>query len=131
MNIHKLTKDSLLTSLSEESENEINQLNDSLRLLSKWRNWLITNTYIEQCGVEIFQGPFKDMKFLNESSEGCHMAKLFGTYEQPIHKYIEKIISTKYEAIFNIGSGEGYYSVGLATRMQSTKILSFDIKVVA
>tara|TARA_B100000945_G_C20374899_1_gene594052 strand:- start:565 stop:1371 length:807 start_codon:yes stop_codon:yes gene_type:complete len=131
MSIHKSIKLSLVNSLSEDSQNEINQLNDSLRLLCKWRSLLITNTYLQNCGVVIFQGPFKDMKFLNQSSEGCHMAKLFGTYEQPLHKYIEEIISTKYETIFNVGSAEGYYSVGLATRMQTTKILSFDINTAA
>jgi len=131
MSLQKSIKLSLVNYLSEDSKNEINQLNDSLRLLCKWRSLLITNTYIQKCGVGIFQGPFKDMQFLNQSSEGCHMAKLFGTYEQPLHKYIEEIISTKYETIFNIGSAEGYYSVGLATRMQTTKILSFDLNVAA
>ncbi len=127
MNVHQLVKNSLIKSLSKESFNDLNDLNDSLRLLSKWRSLLITNTYIENEGLKVFQGPFKGMTFLRESSEGCHVAKLLGTYEQPLHDYLEKIISSDYKLIINIGSAEGYYSVGLAMRSKASKILSFDI----
>jgi len=127
MNLNQKVKETLLTSLKKESVNEIDHLNDSLRLLSKWRSILIANTYIENEGVKIFQGPFKGMNFLRESSEGCHVAKLLGTYEQPLHKYLEKIISFDYKLIFNVGSAEGYYSVGLAMRSNESKILSFDL----
>ena len=127
MNIHQKVKDTLIKSLQKESLNEINHLNDSLRLLSKWRSVLITNTFIENEGLQVLQGPFKGMKFLRQSSEGCHVAKLLGTYEQPLHAYLEQIISFNYKLIINIGSAEGYYSVGLAMRSKLSKILSFDI----
>ena len=127
MNLNQKIKNTLLTSLSKESSNEIIHLNNALRLLSKWRSILITNTYIKNEGLKVFQGPFKGMKFLKESSEGCHVAKLLGTYEQPLHNYLEKIISFDYKLIINIGSAEGYYSVGLAMRSKASRILSFDI----
>ena len=72
------------------------------------------------------EGPFKGMKFLREPTEGCNAAKLLGTYEQPLHTYLDKIISNNYNLIINVGSAEGYYSVGLAMRCKLAKILSFD-----
>ena len=63
MSFHNNIKLSILNSLAEEKENEINQLNESLRLLCKWRSLLITNTYMQRHGVAVFQGPFKDMLF--------------------------------------------------------------------
>ncbi len=127
-NLHQTVKDNLLKSLSTETWNDdVNHLNIALRYLSKWRSSLLTNTYIQHEGLKVFQGPFKGMKFLEKCSEGCHLAKLLGTYEQPLHIYLEKIISSNYELIFNIGSAEGYYSVGLAIRSKKSKILSFDI----
>ena len=127
MNLNQKIKETLLKSLAKESINEINDLNNALRLLSKWRSILITNTYIENEGLKVFQGPFKGMKFLRQSSEGCHVAKLLGTYEQPLHKYLEKIISINYKLIINVGSAEGYYAVGFAMRSKGSKVLSFDI----
>ncbi len=127
MNLHQSIKSLLIDGLSQKPSDEINQLNNALRLLSKWRSLLITNTFIKNHGLKILQGPFKDIEFLDKSSEGCHMAKLLGTYEQPLHRYIEDIIASNYQTIFNIGSAEGYYSVGLAKRLPKVNILSFDI----
>lgn len=127
MNLNQKVKEILLTSLAKEESSDIIHLNNALRLLSKWRSILITNTYIENEGLKIFQGPFKGMNFLRQSSEGCHVAKLLGTYEQPIHNYIEKIVAFNYNLIINVGSAEGYYSVGLAMRSKQSTILSFDI----
>tara|TARA_B100001250_G_scaffold300316_1_gene262008 strand:- start:587 stop:1396 length:810 start_codon:yes stop_codon:yes gene_type:complete len=127
MNLNQKVKDILLKSLSKESFNEVDHLNNSLRLLSKWRSILITNTYIENEGLKVFQGPFKGMNFLRQSSEGCHVAKLLGTYEQPLHNYLEEIIAFDYNLIINIGSAEGYYSVGLAMRSKVSRVISFDI----
>ena len=104
MNLNQKVKDILLKSLSKESFNEVDHLNNSLRLLSKWRSILITNTYIENEGLKVFQGPFKGMNLLRQSSEGCYSPKLLGTYEQPLHNYLEKIISFNYKLIINIGS---------------------------
>ena len=61
------------------------KLNQALRLLAKWRSVLIQNTLIEQEGTIVQRGPFAGMDFLAESAEGCHVAKLIGTYEQPLH----------------------------------------------
>ncbi len=120
--VHGLLKSNLL----DLPEIDISNLNDGLRLLAKWRSILIQNTLIEKEGTEIVRGPFKGMKFLAESSEGCHVAKLLGTYEQPLHRYIDIITNRPYQRVVNIGCAEGYYAIGLALLMKESEILAYD-----
>ena len=103
------------------------QLNDALRLLSKWRSVLIQNTVQKQHGTEVWSGPFKGMDFLPQSTHGCHIAKLLGCYEQPLQPFIEQAIRAAYPVVLNIGCAEGYYAVGLARRMPATRVHAFDI----
>ena len=96
--VHSLLKNNLL----DLPEIDISNLNGGLRLLAKWRSVLIQNTFIEIEGIKIARGPFRGMEFLKESSEGCHVAKLLGTYEQPLHPFIRMISSKSYKRIINI-----------------------------
>jgi hypothetical protein len=74
-----------------------------LRLFSKWRSVLIQNTLLQLHGTHVMHGPLTGMDFLSQSAEGCHVAKIIGTYEQPLQPYIEAAIDQKYETILNIG----------------------------
>jgi hypothetical protein len=103
------------------------QLNNALRLLSKWRSLLIQNTLLQQQGKIVMQGPFQGLDFLPQSAEGCHIAKLLGCYEQPLQSFIEEAINFGYNKILNIGCAEGYYAVGMARRMPTTQVLAFDL----
>ena len=103
------------------------QLNNALRLLSKWRSVLIQNTLLQQQGTVVMQGPLAGMDFLPQSAEGCHIAKLLGCYEQPLQPFIEQAITNAYPTILNIGCAEGYYAVGMAKRMPNTQVLAFDL----
>ena len=103
------------------------QLNNALRLLSKWRSVLIQNTILKYQGTVVMQGPLAGLDFLPNSAEGCHIAKLLGCYEQPLQEHIEKAITCNYQTILNIGCAEGYYAVGMARRMLATQILAFDL----
>ena len=103
------------------------QLNNALRLLSKWRSVLIQNTLLQQQGTKVMQGPLSGMDFLSQSAEGCHIAKLLGCYEQPLQPFIEQAIQASYPTILNIGCAEGYYAVGMARRMPNTQVLAFDL----
>ena len=103
------------------------QLNNALRLLSKWRSLLIQNTLLQQQGTLVMQGPFQGLDFLPQSAEGCHIAKLLGCYEQPLQPFIEEAINHGYKKILNIGCAEGYYAVGMARRMPTTQVLAFDL----
>lgn len=102
-------------------------LNSALRLLAKWRSVLIQNTLLQQQGTRVLQGPLAGMDFLQQSAEGCHIAKLLGTYELPLQPFIERAISMAYHTILNIVCAEGYYAVGMALRMPQTQVLAFDV----
>ena len=127
MSLSEVVTKQVLSGLSKESSNPIDTLNNSLRLLSKWRSVLIQNTLLENEGTHVLQGPLKGLDFIEQSSEGCHIAKLLGCYEQPLQPYITSAIRNGYATILNIGCAEGYYAVGLARAMADTKIFAFDI----
>lgn len=121
----------LLASLSSGSDNPEMTLNNSLRLLSKWRSLLLQNTLLAQEGTVVSQGPLKGLDFIERSSEGCHVAKLLGCYEQPLQPFIVTALSTGYVTILNIGCAEGYYAVGFAKASPLLTSMAFDTDVKA
>ena len=126
---HQIQKhlQSLLSQTPSDNASEQAQLNNALRLMSKWRSVLIQNTLLKQQGTVVMQGPLAGMDFLPQSAEGCHIAKLLGCYEQPLQPFIEEAIASAYPTILNIGCAEGYYAVGMARRMPNTQVLAFDL----
>jgi len=127
MSWHNNLRQQVLAQLSEPAQDEVAQLNNALRLLSKWRSVLIQNTVLQQQGTVVMEGPLQGLDFLPQSAEGCHIAKLLGCYEQPLLPYIEQAIQANYPTILNIGCAEGYYAVGMARRMPETNVLAFDL----
>jgi hypothetical protein len=75
----------------------------------------------------VLHGPFKGLKYpALEASGSALYPKIIGTYEKEIHPVIEQICSKSYTQIINIGSGEGYYAVGLARRIANACVYAFD-----
>lgn len=74
------------------------------------------------------RGPFRGMQILPDSfwGDGDITPKLLGVYEQELHEVILQVIDDNFDAIVNIGAGEGYYSVGLALRCASVPIYAFE-----
>jgi hypothetical protein len=54
--------------------------------------------------------------------------KILGTYELELWPAIEQIIAANPGAIVDIGAAEGYYAVGLARRLPSTRIVTFEMQ---
>lgn len=131
MNLSDSITSRLRKIISSRESNATDRLNSSLRLLAKWRSVLIQNTILKDSGTEVLQGPFEGLEFIEASSEGCHIAKLIGCYEQPIHQYINEAIDTRYKYVINIGCAEGYYAVGLALKMPETLVIAHDTDKVA
>lgn len=127
MSLHTQIRQQAAAALALAQLDEPAQLNNALRLLSKWRSVLIQNTLLQQQGTVVMQGPLQGLDFLPQSAEGCHIAKLLGCYEQPLLPFIEAAIQARYPTILNIGCAEGYYAVGMARRMPQTKVLAFDL----
>lgn len=127
MNLSDQINQGLASIQANTSLGAAEKLNSSLRLLGKWRSVLIQNTFINKLGTTVLQGPLAGLNFIEQSSEGCHIAKLIGCYEQPLHPVIYDIISSNYSTVLNIGSAEGYYAVGLARKMLKSKVMAFDL----
>jgi hypothetical protein len=65
-------------------------------------------------------GPFKGMKFyfpddrdsiIKQLINSAIIAKLVGTFEEPIHDWISQVVGRQYKRIINVGSAEGYYAI--------------------
>lgn len=103
------------------------RMNNALRYLSKYRSQLISNTLIQEHGLKVINGPFKDMEFLSSVSEGCYLPKILGIYESELHSLIEAVVESKPDVILNIGCAEGYYAVGFKRLLTETEVYAFDI----
>ena len=75
----------------------------------------------------IRSGPFRGMKYLNESSSSVLVPKLLGIYERELHKVIEEAIAYPFQAIVDIGAAEGYYCVGLGMRMPEVRVYAYEM----
>lgn len=102
-------------------------LQSALRLLAKYRSTLIQNTLVARHGTGVHSGPFAGMDFVEKSTEGCHVPKLLGCYEEELHVVIEEIRTHRYDCLLNIGCAEGYYAVGLKRLLPDTRVCAFDI----
>jgi hypothetical protein len=75
----------------------------------------------------VLSGPFAGMKYLNEIVWGPIECKWLGTYEQELHPILDQILRTSYSVIIDVGSAEGYYSVGLARKFPAAQVYSYDV----
>jgi hypothetical protein len=78
------------------------------------------------CG-KVLAGPFTGMTLVTTPSNPAEYAMLMGTYEMELRDVIERIIATPPDLIVDVGSAEGYYSVGMAMRCPaSTRVIAFE-----
>ena len=130
MNIIDRYRKSALDILQLKSSNPILDLNNALRRIAIFRSIIIYNTIVESDGPKVFQGPFKGMTFFSnprDISEGCLVPKIIGSYESELHLIIENLKINKPDVIVNIGSAEGYYSVGLKLLLGDVDVFAYDI----
>jgi hypothetical protein len=96
--------------------------------------WLVAPRWHLACAIvrhsagnRVLSGPFQGMKMeLSPVSSRHLLGYLLGTQELELHPVIEEIIERQYETIINIGVADGYYAIGLARRMPSTRIVGFE-----
>lgn len=89
--------------------------------LHTWAHWKTQG--------EIKHGPFKGVSMIRDPSwnSGDLSQKLFGCYEQELYPIIEYWINNLNGAdIVNVGCAEGFYAVGLAVKMPSSRVYAFD-----
>ncbi|MBS0361457.1 MAG: hypothetical protein JSR98_08750 [Proteobacteria bacterium] len=106
---------------------DIEELNELLRRLARWRSRLLANTYVARQGTLIAGGPFAGMDYLVEAAEGALVPRLLGTYESELHPHLARFAEAGLDCVIDVGCAEGYYAVGLARMMPGVIVHAHDI----
>ena len=77
-------------------------------------------------GTKVQSGPFQGLDYAVSASEGARIPRLLGCYEKTLHPIFERIIAAEPRLVIDVGCAEGYYAVGLATRLLNATIWARD-----
>ena len=66
----------------------------------------------------VMAGPFKGLRYVDDSVSSVYGAKLLGVYEKELHPVIEQLIADAPDRVIDVGAAEGYYAVGMAYRLR-------------
>jgi hypothetical protein len=78
-------------------------------------------------GDTVIRGPFRGLQYPANEWASCKFEKIIGAYEHDVFPLIERLASTqKYRTILNIGSADGYFSIGLAKLFPQAIIHSYE-----
>jgi hypothetical protein len=77
-------------------------------------------------GNTVAAGPFAGMRLDYELFPVHASPKFLGTYEQELHRVIERAIQLRPKYVLNVGCAEGFYAVGLAIRLSDAQIFAAD-----
>jgi hypothetical protein len=105
----------------------LEELNEILRLLGRWRARVLANTYVRREGAVIRGGPFAGMRYVEVATEGALIPRLLGTYESELHPYLAAFAAEGLTDVIDVGCAEGYYAVGLARLMPQAMVHAYDI----
>lgn len=75
---------------------------------------------------QVIDGPFRGMRYVGQSGGSALGPKLLGTYEMELRPVVDAIIRSACPMIIDIGAGEGYYAIGLLTRMPLAQVEAFE-----
>jgi hypothetical protein len=78
-------------------------------------------------GLKVHGGPFKGMNYIEIPPYKALPGKLLGFYEVELAPAIQETLARSYDIIINVGSAEGYYTVGYARAFPKATIIAFDI----
>jgi hypothetical protein len=73
-------------------------------------------------------GPFAGMRYPRGSAGRVHLLtpKLLGTYEQELALIVATEAARRPRLVAHLGSGDGYYAVGLARAIAGTRVHAFE-----
>jgi hypothetical protein len=98
-----------------------------LRFLSLWRAIVLAQAYVAREGAVVYQGLFRGMSYLEQSSQGTLLPRLLGIYEAELHPHFEALVRDGLDVIVDVGCAEGYYAVGLARLAPEVVVHAHDI----
>ena len=82
--------------------------------------------------LTVRHGVFAGMRYpAMKAAGGALYPKLLGSYEKEIAPLLERLAAHPYTEIVDVGCAEGYYAVGLATRVKTATVFAFDVNAEA
>lgn len=75
---------------------------------------------------KVFEGPFQGMKYCSSSVGSVYYPKILGQYEKELRGVVDAILAVKPDRLIDIGTAEGYYAVGFASRLPECHIVGFE-----
>ena len=87
----------------------------------------ITREIVKRHGLVVLDGPFVGMRYVPQAAGSSLLPKLLGCYEAELHPTLASIFNFNYKRVVDVGCAEGYYAVGLATRIPEARVFAFDI----
>lgn len=101
--------------------------------LKQFIKTLLPDSLRSQCHLDdlfshpiVRSGLFAGMKYSCESVGSSLTPKLIGCYEKELSPIMERIITNNPRVVFDVGAAEGYYAVGLLTRIPECRVLAFE-----
>lgn len=86
-----------------------------------------SNEFVRIQGPAVLAGPFKGLDFPEDTIARRNLVhKLIASYEDELHDFVEETLSRAHSMIVNVGSADGYYTVGYALRATDTPVIAFD-----
>ncbi|MDD2765429.1 MAG: hypothetical protein PHE83_15815 [Opitutaceae bacterium] len=76
-------------------------------------------------GWRVQSGPFRGLRYIDESICSTLAPKILGTYERELVPWIEALLREPFDLVINVGAAEGYYAVGFAQRGRAP-VLAFE-----
>ncbi len=85
-----------------------------------------TRALARQLGERVQRGPFAGLEYPRRRGDIVHAAKLVGAYESELHAAVSALVARAPRLVVNVGSGDGYYVVGLARALPLATVVAVD-----
>ncbi|MBC2602057.1 class I SAM-dependent methyltransferase [Puniceicoccus vermicola] len=85
-------------------------------------HWL----YYWVCGRKVIAGPFQGLRYVYTSVGSAYYNKLIATYEVELHDEVQKLIDLNPAKIIDVGTAEGYYAAGFASKIPDVEVVAFE-----
>ena len=85
------------------------------------------NDFFNNIDLVVMNGPFSGMKYPSLFSHSSSIfPKIIGSYENELEPTFNNLFEKSFNAIFNIGSAEGYFAIGLAIKFPNSTVYAFE-----
>jgi hypothetical protein len=86
----------------------------------------ILAAFTKEHGLVVTGGPFAGMTYVPDAASSALLPKLVGSYESELHEVIALLLERRYSRVIDVGCAEGYYAIGFARALPSSKVFAFD-----